>query len=250
MPGTAVRRLLVVGASSGIGRALVLEAAGSGAQVAAVARRLPLLADVVAEAGGGARAFAADVTDPAAVRRSVGAAASWLGGLDAVIYAAGVAPLADLAVTTPEQWETVLSTNVVGAALVASAALPHLRRPATARRGSLAVLSSHSVGDPWPGLGAYAASKAALVELARALRVEEPEVRVVVVTVGDTATGFADRWDPVAATGALERWLADGHLSHEVLQPVEVARAILEALGAPGPDDVTVVGPAVAPGTG
>ena len=144
----------------------------------------------------------------------------------------------------------MLSTNVVGAALVASAALPHLRRAPSGGRGSLAVLSSHSVGDPWPGLGAYAASKAALVELARALRVEEPGVRVVVVTVGDTATGFADRWDPAEATGALERWLADGHLSHEVLQPAQVARAVLEALGGPGPDDVEVVGPAVAPGTG
>jgi len=240
--GLAGRRMLVVGASSGIGRAVALGAAGSGARVAVVARRLPLLEEVVAEAGATARAFAGDVTDPSALTRAVTDATAWLGGLDAVVYATGMAPLAGLAATTAAQWQRVLATNVVGAALVASATLPHLRRPSAAGRGCVAVLSSHSVGDPWPGLGAYATSKAALVELARALRAEEPEVRVLVVTVGDTATSFADQWDPRAANVALERWLADGHLRHEVLQPAEVATAILDALAGGGPDELEVIG--------
>lgn len=256
MPGLADRRLLIVGASSGIGRALALGAARSGARVALVARRLALLEGIVAAADGAAAAFPCDVTDPTAVTRMVADATAWLGGLDVVVYATGVAPLADLAATTPAQWQLVLSTNVIGAALVTAASLPHLRRPAATEdrgddggpaRGCVAVLSSHSVGDPWPGLGAYAASKAALVEFARALRGEEPDVRVLAVTVGDTATPFADQWEPRAAGEALERWLAEGRLCHEVLQPDEVAGAILEALAGGGPDDLVVMGPTVDP---
>ena len=248
MTDPAGRRVLVVGASSGIGRAVALGAARSGSRVALVARRAALLDQVAEAAGPAARPFPADVTDPEAVRRVVEAAAGWLGGLDAVVYATGVAPLAGLASTTAAQWQTVLATNVVGAGLVAAAALPHLRGTVGGGRGCLAVLSSHSVGDPWPGLGAYAASKAALEELARALRAEEPGVRVLVVTVGDTATSFADRWEPAAATAALERWLAQGHLRHRVLEPAEVAARLLEQLGPEGPDELLVVGAPIDPG--
>ncbi len=248
MPGLAGRRVLVVGASSGIGRSVALGAARSGARVAVVARRRAQLDQIVAATDGVTRAFPGDVTDPAAVTRTVTDAAAWLGGLDDVVYATGVAPLADLAATTAAQWQVVLSTNVVGAALVAAAALPHLRRAERRpRRGCLAVLSSHSVGRPWPGLGAYAASKAALVELAGALRREEPEIRVLVVTVGDTATPFADQWDPGAAGAALERWLAEGDLRHQVLSADEVGDAIVDALAGDGPDDLAVMGAPVDP---
>lgn len=249
MTGPDGLRVLVVGASSGIGRATALALAAGGASVAVAARRLPPLLEVADAAHDGrARAFPCDVTDERACHRLVDDAAAWLGGLDAVVYAAGSAPLGRVEATGAARWQSVLSTNVVGAALVVARALPHLRRStAEAGRaggggGTVVLLSSHSVGHPWPGLVPYAASKAALDELARGLRAEEPEVRMVRMVVGNTATPFADGWDPAAADEALTGWLAGGYLRHRVLEPAEVAAAVLAALAGDGPDDVWVVG--------
>ncbi len=235
------RRLLVVGASSGIGRAIAGQAAAAGAQVAIAARRREALEDVAAHCGPLTRAFPCDVTDELAARALAGTAASWMGGLDTVIYAAGVADLGPLETTAAVSWHEMLATNVVGAALVSAGALPHLRQ-VTGRPATIVLLSSHSVGNPWPGLVAYAASKAALGQLALGLRAEEPELAVVVVTVGNTATSFADRWDPPAAGAAIQRWVTDGYLRHEVLTPEAVADAVIGAVAGAAPADITVLG--------
>ncbi|MHB8593106.1 MAG: SDR family NAD(P)-dependent oxidoreductase [Acidimicrobiales bacterium] len=234
------RRILVVGASSGIGRALAVAAAAAGAVVALAARRDRLVVAAAAEAGPTAVALACDVTDAAAAGALADDAAAALDGLDAVVYAAGTSPLGSLETTSAATWRSVLATNVVGAALVAAGALRHLR---DGRHPTVALLSSHSVARPWPGLVHYAASKAALDELALGLRAEEPWLRVVRVVVGPTITGFADGWDPGASATAFERWAADGYLVHHPLEPAEGARRILVALGDPGgPDDVEVIG--------
>jgi len=247
-PGTrpdAGSRLLVVGASSGIGRELAIVAARRGLCVGVAARRADLLDDVVAAARAEqVRAFPCDVTDAPATTAAVHAAADWLGGLDAVVYASGTAALGPVVDSTAAGWDHVMRTNVIGAATVAAAAIPSLRDGSIGpgARGTLALLSSHSVGAPWPGLVSYAASKAALGELGIGLRVEEPRLRVVVVTVGNTLTGFADGWDQSAAGDAMARWVAEGHLRHEVLGAGDVAGRILEALLDGGPDDLRIVG--------
>ncbi|MHB8220110.1 MAG: SDR family oxidoreductase [Acidimicrobiales bacterium] len=236
------RRVVVVGASSGIGRATALAAVREGATVALAARRREDLDAAAHDAGPRAGAFVADVTDEDSVSRLVEDVTSWMGGLDTVVYAAGQARLGLLAEVTAEQWRATWATNVTGAALVVARSLPHLRR---SERACVTLLSSHSVGRPWPGLVPYAASKAGLDELARGLRVEEPGLRVLRVVVGNTATGFADHWEPGAATAALERWAAEGYLRHRVLAPAEVADAVVAALADTGPeraDTLHVVG--------
>ena len=94
----------------------------------------------------------------------------------------------------------MFDTNVIGAALITTAALPHL----TASSGTAMYLSSVSASltPPWPGLGAYAVSKAALDKLVEAWRAEHPGVNFTRCIVGDcgggegeSATGFADNWD-------------------------------------------------------
>ena len=92
------------------------------------------------------------------------------------------------------------------------------------------VVTTHSMGVPWPWLGVYGSTKAALAELARALRSEEPHLRVLCVAVGNTASSFADNWDPEVAGQAFEQWVADGLLRYEVLQCDEMADAILAAV--------------------
>jgi NAD(P)-dependent dehydrogenase (short-subunit alcohol dehydrogenase family) len=215
--------------------------------VVASARRTAPLEELIAESPQPALGLAAgcDVTAAEAGAGLVRAATAFLeghGGLDTVIYAAGTAPLGALSSTTAGQWQEPLATNLVGAALVVAEALPELRRR-PAGRSVVALLSSHIVGDPWPGLGAYAASKAGVNELARGLRAEEPSVRTLRISVGPTVTSFADGWDADVATTYLTRWFEEGQLRHDVLTPDETAGAILRALDDPAsPDDLTVIG--------
>ena len=235
-----LRRVLVVGGSSGIGRSLTVALGQRGHPVAVAARRPDALTGVVAAAGPTATGLVGDATDVRRCRTMVDEAAAALGGLDAVVYAAGSSPLGAVASTSAPAWRDVLATNVVGPALVMSAALDHLRDAADPL---CALLTSHSVGRPWPGLVPYAASKAALDQLACGLREEEPWLRVVRVVVGPTATSFADGWDPETAGPYFDRWAREGYLDHQVLEPDDVAARVLAVLDGSDPsDEVDAVG--------
>ncbi len=219
----------MVGASSGIGRALALRAGAAGAKVALAARRLALVEEAAAEirdGGGEARAWRCDVTDEADCARLVTEAAAWMGGIDVLLYLSGSSPLVRVADASAALWHEMLATNLVGAALVMQGGLAHLRRA----EDPVVVVTTHSMGMPWPWLGVYGTTKAALAELARALRSEEPRLRVLCVAVGNTASSFADNWDPEVAVQAFEQWAADGLLRYEVLQSDEMAAAILSAV--------------------
>lgn len=238
----AGHRALVVGASSGIGRATALALAAAGARVVAAARREAVLREVVAEGGSGLDAVACDVRRPAEVDRLIEVAGERLGGLDTVVYATGVNRLAFLADTDAETWRDLLDTNLVGAALVTRAALPLLREAG----GRIAYLSSHSAARPWPALGAYAASKAGLDAMITAWRVEEPRVAVTRVVVGPTLTGMADAWEPDAAATAFARWAEQGYLVHEPVTAEWVgARLVGWAATAEPPEDLWLVDEAV-----
>ena len=234
------RRVLVVGGSSGIGRSLAVALGGRGHPVVVAARRADAVADVVVAAGPTATGLVGDVSDAGRCRTLVEEAAAALGGLDAVVHAAGASPLGAVAATSATAWGEILGTNVVGPALVVSAALDHLR---VGMDPLCVLLSSHSVGRPWPGLVPYAAAKAALDQLAFGLRAEEPWLRVVRVVVGPTATSFADGWDPELAGRYFERWAAEGYLDHRVLEPEDVAARVLAVLDGSDPsDEVDAVG--------
>ena len=131
------------------------------------------------------------------------------GGLDAVVYAAGKSPLVRFADADGDIWRDVMETNVIGAALVSRAALPHLE----ASSGRLLLLGSSGIVRPLPGLIAYTTTKAALHEFARGLRNEYPWLRVTNFVVGPTITEFSDGWDPDLAVTILGRWSAEGYMS-------------------------------------
>jgi len=216
--------------------------------VVLAARRRQLLDELIAASERPERglALSLDTADPTAPGPVVDDAAAYLephGGLDTVIYAAGTAPLGAIATTTAAEWHEVLSTNLVGAAMVVAASLTHLTRPAGVAAPTIVLLSSHSVGDPWPGLVPYGASKAGLDQLALGLRAEVPAVRTICVAVGPTATSFADGWDQGRAGPYFNDWAERGYLRHEVLEPDQTAAAILAALDDPdAPDDLKVIG--------
>jgi NAD(P)-dependent dehydrogenase (short-subunit alcohol dehydrogenase family) len=237
--------LLLVGAASGIGQALAIGTGAAEALLALAARRQDLVEEAAAEirsAGGEARAWRCDVTEEADCGRLVAEAAAWMGGIDVLLYLSGSSPLVRVADAPAALWHEMLATNLVGAALVLRSALEHLR----GADDPVVVVTTHSMGIPWPWLGVYGTTKAALAELARALRAEEPVLRVLCVAVGNTASSFADNWDPEVAGQAFEQWTADGLLRYEVLQCQEMADAILAALLDPAtPDELLIAGAAV-----
>jgi NADP-dependent 3-hydroxy acid dehydrogenase YdfG len=128
----------------------------------------------------------------------------------------------------------VFDTNVTGAALVTTAALPHL----TASAGTAVYFSSVSASQtpPWPGLGAYAVSKAALDKLVEAWRSEHPIVAFTRLIVGDcgggegdSRTGFTDEWDNELAAEVGQVWLARSYLSGSLID-VEHLVAVVDAV--------------------
>ena len=228
-------KVVVVGASSGLGRSIGVRLGQLGDQVALLARRRDRLEEAARDAGSGALAIECDVTDEKSCRRAVDEAAENLGGIDGLVYAPAVGPLIPLADVSAETWRHVLDTNVVGASLVTAAALPHL----TESRGLAAYLSSviGSYTPPWPGLGAYAVSKAALERLIEAWRAEHPTVGFCRVVVGDTAGGtgpnateFADSWDVDLAAELMPVWLDRGLLVGSLLEVEDIVRVVSAVL--------------------
>ncbi len=216
------KRVLVIGASAGIGRAVAAGVAAAGGRVAAAARRAGALAELDAVAIPG------DVTVDADCARIVDDALTKLGGLDAVVYTVGASPLMPLAEATSADWHKVLATNVVGAAQIITRAAPHLLKT----DGRVVVLSSKAVIEPFPDLSLYSTSKVALDGLLRCLPLEFPGLRVTRVVVGNTiGTDFANAWDADRLQAAVERWTASGVLGTGGLMHVDqVAEAVLFAL--------------------
>ena len=185
-------RVLVVGASSGIGRVLGLQLAARGSKVAFAARRAELVEAAAAEAGGGAIGVVCDVRDEASCAGAVSATVEAFGGVDVLVYATAIDVLVRIEDADHQAWADTLSTNVAGAARVVSAALPHLK----AAKGRLVLVSASSVDRPLPGMGIYVASKAALEALARAYYSEHPDLCVSTVRVGSAlGTEVTARWD-------------------------------------------------------
>ena len=218
-------RTVVVGASSGLGRCIGVGLAQRGDSVALLARRRERIDAAAQEAGEGTIAIECDVTDEASCRSAIDEAADALGGIDNLVYTPGVGPLVRLVDTDAETWRRVFETNVTGAALTTAAAVPHL----TASVGKAVYLSSDSgtIGPPWPGLGAYGVSKAALERLVEAWRAEHPEIGFTCLIVGECAggegdgqTGFNAGWDLELAKQAYPMWLSRGCMSPK-LMPVE-----------------------------
>jgi NAD(P)-dependent dehydrogenase (short-subunit alcohol dehydrogenase family) len=245
-------RTVVVGASSGLGRCIGTGLARRGARVALLARRRDRLEDAAREAGPGTLTVECDVTDATSVPAAIAEAAAGLGGIDALVYATGIGPLARLVDTDAETWRRVFDTNVTGAALVTAAAVPHLAESA----GTAVYLSSVSASltPPWPGLGAYAVSKAALDKLVEAWRAECPGVGFTRLVVGDcaggegdSATGFTAGWDNELAAELVQVWYARNYLSGSLIA-VDQLVAVVDAVLRGGPT-VSMPSVTVAPRT-
>jgi NAD(P)-dependent dehydrogenase (short-subunit alcohol dehydrogenase family) len=227
-------RAVVVGASSGLGRCIGIGLAQRGARVALLARRHDRLVEAAEEAGNGALAIRCDVTQESSSRAAVDEAADGLGGIDALVYASGIAPLARLADIDATTWRRAFDTNVIGASLITAAAVPHL----TESHGTAVYLASHSASltPPWPGLAAYSVSKAALDRLVDSWRAEHPSVGFTRVIVGEclggegaSAVELGHEWDPEVLKDVGTLW-AERNLLSDTFVDVEEVTSVVDTV--------------------
>tara|TARA_B100000029_G_scaffold335106_2_gene327222 strand:- start:237 stop:1004 length:768 start_codon:yes stop_codon:yes gene_type:complete len=174
------RNVLVVGASSGIGLAFANTARFEGANVVGVARREKLLWDQKFYP------ITADVTESESMEKMAAeAAAHFDGPIDLMLYSVGLPgtmEMNDIELDTMGFWQEMYATNTVGANLATAAILPHLNPD-----GMVAFLSSKSVEEELPLIGAYTSSKAALDQSIKTWRREHPEHRFCRVVLSWTA---------------------------------------------------------------
>ena len=216
-----------MGASAGIGEAVARAAAEAGARVAVAARRSERLEALASELDGSV-AVRLDVQDAEACRDGIETAVQALGGLDAVVYVAGIASLGYVAEFSAEVWAQTFATNVTGASLVLAAALPHLAKSA----GRAVLISSISADDfpPRRLLGPYMVSKAALNKLVEVWQNEHHEVSFTRLSVGDTLkTEFAEGWD-LGGGEIVREWGERGLMFGRSMVPDTVGRHVVDLL--------------------
>lgn len=220
MPTSTPRRALVTGASSGIGAATARLLASAGYRVALLARDESKLRGLADELGAErALVLPCDLRDPAAIERAFATTRERFGGLDLLVNNAGLGYRARVDELDPALLRQTFETNVSGLLLACKAALPLLRaspRPVVVNVAS--VVGRRGI----PGQSAYAASKAAVVSIGEALRLEWRAHGIAVCTLnpGLTATGFFEAQPNPARLAPPDLRRAD---------PADrVARAVLE----------------------
>jgi NAD(P)-dependent dehydrogenase (short-subunit alcohol dehydrogenase family) len=221
----AGKRVVVVGASAGIGRAFAIRAGKEGAKLVVAARREDKLTEVVAEAGAGT-AVVVDIRRPEDCARIGETAREVLGQVDLVVVSSGFAPLKMFSDTEAQDWLEVFQTNVIGVHQVIRACLPVLTKSAI-----VAAFSSESVRSPHVALGAYSTSKAALERCLVAWRLEHPGYRFCCVEVSGTVpTDFIAAFNPELLGSVAGEWISRGLVQEHRMTPEDVADVLAGVL--------------------
>jgi serine 3-dehydrogenase len=187
-----MQSVLIIGASSGIGRETAIQFARGGAKVVAVARREDRLRQMKAQLAGEGheiRVYAADASQAAAMN----ALAEFAGPIDILVYATGTnTPDRALTRLTPAIWDMMVGVNLSGAYYATQAVLPAMRER---KAGLIFYISSKSAVIPDESGAAYQAAKRGLAGLASAIRVEEKGngIRTCLVCPGLTDTEILEK---------------------------------------------------------
>jgi NAD(P)-dependent dehydrogenase (short-subunit alcohol dehydrogenase family) len=220
---------VVTGAATGIGKAIAERLAEEGSVVVCADIDAAGAGDTAASieaAGGQAEWHSCDVSDPAQVEALM-AAAEALGGPHAIVSNAAVQYERTVEDTPPEDWDRVLGVNLKGVYLCARAAIPRMRA-----LGGGSIVNMASVNGFWvePSLGAYCAAKGGVINLTRAIALENGRdgIRCNCICPGYIDTGMAQRYfeiqdDPDAARAEAGRMHSLGRIG----RPEEVAAMAL-----------------------
>ena len=216
------RRVVISGASSGIGLETARMLASRGAEVCLTARRADTLTAAAKDIGKNAWAWPCDVTNPESVATLAAQTKTRWGAVDGLVNNAGVAPMARLDETTDDVWDEAFAVNVKGPFLLCRelAGLLH-----AGSSPSVVNVSSNLAVKAIPGMAAYNASKAALNQLTRSLALEwAPNVRVNAVMPGVVDT-------PIHASRGMSseqvEAIGEIHPMKRVGRPEEVAEMIV-----------------------
>lgn len=178
------KRLVIVGAATGNGKAVATAAVAEGARV--------VIADLAVDQGQatareiGAEFTRCDVADEASVRAMVSGAVETMGGLDGLVNNAGLQRASALDKITVDDWDSLMAVNTRGVFLATREAVPHLR---AAGGGSIVNTSSLAGKRGGPGIAAYAASKGAVMAFTTATALELARDRI---RVNSVCPGFID----------------------------------------------------------
>jgi NADP-dependent 3-hydroxy acid dehydrogenase YdfG len=243
---------IVTGASSGIGRAIAENLGAVGAHVFLAGRTRAAMeasAKAIAEAGGKADLEVLDVRDTEAVRELVAQAVRKTGRLDVLVNNAGVSFPTPILEGDPEEWRTMLETNILSLLVGSQAAVKAMR----ACRAEGHIVNVSSIAAQRPDSGVYGATKHAVNCISATLRreLEEDSIRVVNVMPGAIATNFARNFDPKFVAGIAKAAGADlevkkgerlpdavfqqlsQRMQQTLLAPEDVAAAVLYAVTQP-----------------
>lgn len=220
---------VVVGASSGIGRATALQFAGRRARLVLVSRSPQALEEAARDcrgAGGGdVVCVVADVNDEDALRHVVDTALGRFGRIDVVVHTAAVMAYGTIEDLPPEVFEQVVDTSIHGTAKLARVVLPVFRRQ---EHGSLIIVSSLLASIVAPTMGAYATGKWGQLALIRVLQQETrdlPGVSISAVAPGGVDTPIY--YQAATVTGST------GRPPPPVYSPERVARSIVARVDSP-----------------
>lgn len=220
------KRVLVTGASRGLGRHFARLLASRGATVVAGARSIAALQELAADVGERVYPVELDVTRPDQVAAAI-SEAERLGGLDIVINNSGVASPAPALEESEESWAGTIETNLTGAWRVATAAARSMR--ARGAGGAIVNIASIVGLQPAGQLAAYAASKAGLIQLTRVLALElaRYNIRVNALAPGYVETDMnRDFWATDAGRAMISR-IPQGRIG----QPEELDSPLLLLAG-------------------
>jgi len=183
MPRLEGKVAIVTGGGSGIGRGVALALAEEGARVVVCGRRNEKIEETVEaiwQAGGGATAVQADVSDEADVDNLVRTTLETYGQIDILVNNAGVFESAPLHEAHPDSWERVMATNLKGPFFTTRQVLPTMRQQ---RSGHIINISSESGLEYYPGDGIYGTSKHALNAFGEYTQRENQEFNIRVNTI-------------------------------------------------------------------
>jgi len=182
------KRVIVTGASNGIGRGTAERFLQEGASVVLVGRRDDALREVASQASATAFVIAADLSDEKQSESCIAQAVEMMGGLDVLINAAGILKGGRIEDTTLGLWDEMMNINLRSVFHLMKLAVPHLEKT----KGNIVNVSSVTGPRSFPGVLAYCVSKAGVDQLTRcaALELAAKGIRVNAVNPGVVVTGL------------------------------------------------------------
>jgi len=224
--------VLITGASSGIGAVTARQLGSEGAKLVLGARRTDRLEELAAEikaAGGTVEWRKLDVTSRADVAAFVDFAKAKFGRVDVIINNAGLMPLSPFTALKVDEWDRMIDVNLKGVLYGIAATLPIMKAQGG---GQIINISSMAGRRVMATAGVYCATKFAVHALSEALRIENNDIRVTVISPGATESELADTITDEATKAAI------ANIRKQAMGADAVARAISFAIAQP--DDVDV----------